>query len=138
MDSLNNHDSGSEDLDKPIPIDDLDKPIPFDDESDVKTSRPPLGSGGGGAAKVPAVGPSRRPIGPIAKKAVEKIVSTNRITGVKTFLAKLHIGSIDFIDQQINDWLKDNPSVNIKRTNTATGMVTGKTTEPHVIVTVWY
>lgn len=138
MDSLNNRDSGNEDLDKPIPIDDLDKPIPFDNESDVKPSRSPSGSGGGGVTKMPAVGPSSRPIGPIAKKTAEKIVSTDRITGVKTFLAKLHVGSIDFIDQQIREWLKNNPGVAIKRTNTTTGMVVGKKTEPHIIVTVWY
>jgi len=139
MDNLNKSNSGDKDLDKPIPFEkDANKPIPFDNSSGVSTSRLPSSSGSGGTTKTPPVGAASAPMKPIAKKPEVKPVSTDRITGVKTFLAKLHIGSIDFIDQQINEWLKDNPGVAIKRTNTATGMITGKTTEPHIIVTVWY
>ena len=117
----------------------MDKPIPLDDGSKAGSSRSTSGSQGGVTAKTPTASSAARPIiGPTAKKTEGKVISTDKIAGVKTFLAKLHIGSIDFVDQQINDWLKDNPGITIKRTNTATGMVTGKTTEPHIIVTVWY
>ena len=62
----------------------------------------------------------------------------DRITGCKTFFTKLHPGAIDFLDEQINQWLKDNPAVIIKMTNTTTGEVQGKKTEANILMTVWY
>ena len=35
-------------------------------------------------------------------------------------------------------WLRENPDVVVKRTNTATGMVVGKKTEPNIIITILY
>jgi hypothetical protein len=61
-----------------------------------------------------------------------------RITGCKTFFAKLHVGAIEFLDEQISTWLKDNPSIVIKFANTTTGEIQGKKTEPNILVTVWY
>jgi hypothetical protein len=61
-----------------------------------------------------------------------------RITGIRTFYAKLHAGAISFLDEQIINWLKDNPNIVIKRTNVVTGDLVGKNTEPNIIVTVWY
>jgi hypothetical protein len=58
--------------------------------------------------------------------------------GVKTFFTKLHAGAIEFLDEQITNWLKDNPGITIKRTNTVTGEIQGTKTEPNIIVTVWY
>jgi hypothetical protein len=94
--------------------------------------------GGAGTTKAPAepAGPS---VKPTAKAPTEKVLSSpDRITGVKTFFTKLHAGAIDFLDEQINNWLKGNPDITIKRTNTVTGMVIGKKSEPNIIVTVWY
>jgi hypothetical protein len=59
-------------------------------------------------------------------------------TGVKTFFTKLHTGAIDFLDEQITNWLKQNPGIIIKQTNTTVGEVQGKKTEPNIIITVWY
>ena len=73
-----------------------------------------------------------------AKPTKKKVVSVERITGAKTFCTKLHEGSIEFIDERIKDWLAKNPGIVVKRTNTATGIVTGKKAEPNLIVTVWY
>lgn len=138
MDNLDgNKLPGSEDLDKPIPLDDdLDKPIPLDDDADTgqtNVSHSPLNLGGiGAAAAKPTV--SR----PATAQPAEKAVSGDRITGVKTFFTKLHPGAMDFLDGQINNWLKANPGVVIKRTNIATGEVQAKKTEPNIIITVWY
>jgi len=123
--------SGNKDLNKPIPFDDdLNKPIPFDDgDTKMGVSHSPLNLSGGAAVKVPA---------PTTKERGEKIVSSDRITGVKTFFTKLHPGAIEFLTEQINDWLKANPGIDIKRTNTTTGNVVGKKTEPNIIVMVWY
>ena len=66
------------------------------------------------------------------------IVTQARITGVKTFYAKLHGGSITFLDEQITNWLKDNPNITIKCTNIVVGDIVAKNTEPNLIVTIWY
>lgn len=120
---------------EPAPFDD-ENPIPFDDDpSDTGVSHAPLTLGGESIAEAPKIEMPK----PMAKKPTEKIVSSSdRITGVRTFFTKLHAGSIDFLDGQISNWLKQNPGVEIKRTNTVTGPVAGKKTEPNIIVTVWY
>ncbi len=126
----------SQDLNEPIPLDkDFDKPIPFDDAgtSETGVSHSPLDLGGG-TAKVPKIEVPK----PVAKKPAEKIVSTDRIVGVKTFFTKLHPGAMNFLDEQITTWLKNNPGVTIKRTNIVTGQVQAKKTEPNIVITVWY
>jgi hypothetical protein len=120
--------------DEPISIDD-EKTIPFDnDPGGTGVSHAPLTLGGEGTAETPQI---KMPT-PVAKKPAEKIVSSDRITGVKTFFTKLHAGSIDFLNEQIRAWLKENPGVVVKRTDTVTGMVAAKKTEPNLIITVWY
>jgi hypothetical protein len=64
--------------------------------------------------------------------------SPDRITHIKTFFTKLHAGSLEFLDQQINIWLKANPGIVIKKTNTAVGEVVAKKTEQNLVITVWY
>ena len=114
-------------------------PIPFDsvNQKEKGVSHAPLDLGGGSAG--PATRPQKIDV-PKApeKKPAGKLVSTERVTGVKTFFTKLHAGALDFLDEQITDWLKANPDITVKRTNTATGEVVGKKTEPNIIVTVWY
>ena len=127
---------GNENLDAPIPFDeDLDKPIPFDDTS---VSHSPLTLGGGGPVESPKIKAAPQLTRPAEKKPQEKIVSSDRITGIKTFFAKLHPGAIEFLDEQISNWLKKNPGVTIKRTNVTTGDIQAKKTEPNLIITVWY
>lgn len=142
MDNFDSHKlSGNEELDKPVPLDDdSDKPIPFDDDtSQTKVSHSPLNLGGGGEASVakPVV---EKPIveKPTVEKPVEKKASADRITGVKTFFTKLHPGAMEFLDEQIQKWLRENPGVSIKLTNTTVGEVQAKKTEPNIIITVWY
>jgi len=122
------------------PSEDRNAPIPFDDDdkSGASVSHSPLNLGGGGTTEAPKVEAAPHLAKPDAKKPAEKVVSTERITGVKTFFTKLHAGAIDFLDEQITKWLKDNPGITIKRTNTVTGEVQGKKTEPNIIVTIWY
>jgi len=154
-----------EDLGKPISLDDLDKPIPPGGAGPVKAnvSHTPLNLGGPPAATVPPAGrvaspapPAGRvaapatpaaPAAPVAqvqmpKGAISppapKVVSSARITGVKTFFTKLHPGAIEFLDEQICMWLKGNPGVSIKQTNVTTGLVQSKKTEPNILITVWY
>ena len=106
------------------PIDPNDAPIPFDDSNDLSDT---------GISHIP-VNAGTSGIG----KEAKKIVSSDRITGVKTFCTKLHVGSIGFIDERVNSWLTENPGILVKRTNSVTGMVIGKKTEPYIIVSIWY
>ena len=132
---------GNENLNQPIPPDkNLDKPIPFDDgTSSASVSPSPLTLGGGGTAKAPQPAmPKIEVPKPALQKVEEKKTSTSRVSGVKTFFTKLHPGALDFLDEQITKWLKDNPGVVIKRTNTVTGEIQAKKTEPNIIITIWY
>ena len=110
---------------------DADKSIPFD-EGKVEVSHSPLNLGGGAAGAVEA---EERPV---IQDTGKKVSWPDRITGAKTFFAKLHAGAIEFLDEQICTWLRDNPGVSIKRTNVVVGDVAAKKTEPNMIVTVWY
>jgi len=132
---------GNENLDAPIPFDeDPDKPIPFDDvnTSETGVSHSPLTLGGGGPVEAPKIKAAPQLTRPAEKKPQEKIVSSDRITGIRTFFTKLHPGAMEFLDEQIGNWLKKNPGVTIKRTNTTTGEVQAKKTEPNIIITIWY
>jgi len=137
MDNFDKNNFGSQDFNEPIPLDDdFDKPIPFDDAGmrETSVSHSPLDLGGSDVAEVPKIEVPK----PVASKPGEKMASTDRITGVKTFFTKLHPGAMNFLDEQITKWLNENPHVTIKRTNIVTGEVQAKKTEPNIIITVWY
>lgn len=133
---MDNFDISNLNFNESIPLNnDLDKPIPFDDgASETSVSHSPLSLGGNETKEIPRIEVSR----PIVKKPAQQIVSTDRITGVKTFFARLHPGAMEFLDDQITVWLKENPGVVVKRTNITTGEVQAKKTEPNIIITVWY
>jgi len=136
MDNFNSSNPLSDNFNQPIPLDkDVDKPIPFDDAgtSEASVSHSPLDLGGSGTAELPKIEVPK----PVVKEA-EKVVSTDRIVGVKTFFTKLHPGAINFLDEQITKWLKENPGVTIKRTNIVTGQIQAKKTEPNIIISIWY
>ncbi len=143
MDDLDISNFEMQDLDEPIP---LDGPIPFDSigPSESGVSHAPLDLGGGGAAAAPkAAAPKPVAAKPSVStltggKSTGKLVSGDRIVGVKTFFTKLHGGAIAFLEEQIARWLKDNPGIIVKRTNVVTGDVVGKKTEPNIIITIWY
>lgn len=134
----------------PIPFDDSDPPV-----SASPVSRRPLTLGTNGSPKPqaaarpqasaprpvprPAPRPASAQAGAVSKK-VALAVSDNapRITGLKTFYTKLHPGALDFIDEQVAEWLKAHPSVQIKQTNVTVGEVQAKKTEPNIILSIWF
>jgi hypothetical protein len=95
--------------------------------------RPTAAAPAAATAAVPTAAPR-----PVAARPAAAANGSDRITGCKTFFTKLHPGAIDFLDEQINQWLKDNPAVVIKMTNTSVGEVQGKKTEANILLTVWY
>ena len=144
MDNLgNSHLAGSDNLDKPIPFDDgLDKQPPLSSgpaSGSPGVSRAPLNLGGGGNTATPRPAPKIATSTPItAGKPTQRITSTERITGLKTFFTKLHPGAMEFLDDQVNTWLKENPDIHVKHTNITTGEVQAKKTEPNIIICLWY
>ncbi len=56
---------------------------------------------------------------------------------VKTFHSKLTDDALGYIDTQINEWLDENPTYEVKFVSTTIGTFTGKTKEPHLICQVW-
>jgi hypothetical protein len=130
MDNLN--------VNKPASEKDPNEPIPWDN-ANTSVSHSPLNLGGSRPSTPPPPSPPPPATSPTIKKVGARMASSpDRITGMKTFFAKLHVGSMEFIDEQISNWLKENPGVVVKHTNTTTGMVVSKVTEPNLIVTVWY
>jgi hypothetical protein len=130
---------------KNSPKDGLNAPIPFDDDdsNDRSVSHSPLNLGGTSPVEVPKAEPAAKPqvpkpSAPAAKVSAGGAASPERITGIRTFFTKLHAGAINFLDEQITNWLKGNPDIVIKRTNVVTGEIQGKKTEPNIIITVWY
>lgn len=109
----------------PNPFDDRPT-IPFDDSDDLPVKKPSEAAKMDVSAK------------PASKPSGQGLLSADKITGVKTFFTKLHIGAIAFLDDQITDWLTKNPGVVVKRTNITSGTVVGKLAEPSLIITVWY
>lgn len=136
MDNINSSNFGGQSFNDPIPLDeDLNKPIPLDDIGiGGGVSHSPLDLGGSSPVELPKIDVP----GSTVKKPVGKVVSGDRITGVKTFFTKLHPGAINFLDEQITNWLAQNPEVIIKRTNIVTGEIQAKKTDPNIIITVWY
>ncbi|MGD9109590.1 MAG: hypothetical protein PVG93_01500 [Phycisphaerales bacterium] len=125
-------------------------PIPFDDSddgsSDNQVSHAPLDLGGGASpapaapkpAPAPAPAPAPTQAVSLGKTASAPAASEARITGVKIFFTKLHAGALDFLGEQITEWLKKNPGIVVKRTNAVVGEVASKKTEPNLVITVWY
>lgn len=139
-----------------------DKPLKIDLGSPAApanggVSRKPLNLGGGAAPPPATKAPAPPKVGTPAPPApATKISYTgpaegpkgnagggghsegSKITSVKTFFTKLHQGSVIFMDEQIGEWLKSHPDVEIKRTNVVVGDVVAKKTEPNIIVMIWY
>lgn len=140
MDNLGNSNHPVNNVENPTPA---DKPIPLGSPpagDAPSVSRAPLNLGGAG--KAPATAPAAAPKAavptPIRRPVGEPVAVSRRITGVKTFFTKLHPGALEFMDDQINVWLKEHPEICIKHTNITTGEVQAKKTEPNIIITVWY
>jgi hypothetical protein len=58
-------------------------------------------------------------------------------THVRSFHCKLNTESLDYMDQQINEWLDSHPDYEVKMVTSAVGEWTGKIKEPAFIISVW-
>jgi hypothetical protein len=82
-------------------------------------------------------------LGSVGRKHEETWKRSPNVTGqgaihVKTFHGKLNNESLDFLDQQINEWLDAHPQYEVKLVSSNVGDWTGKTgREPNLIVQLW-
>jgi hypothetical protein len=59
-------------------------------------------------------------------------------TRCRTFHSKLSEAAIDFMTNQMNDWLEENNEIVVKFATSTIGMFEGKHTDPNIIITVFY
>lgn len=64
--------------------------------------------------------------------------STEGATRCRSFHAKLSEPALEFMNNQINDWVDANPGIVIKFATSTIGTFEGKHAEPNLIVTVFY
>ncbi len=128
MDNFESNNSDDQNFNDSIPLDNSS------DTGETGVSHTPLDLGGSKAVEIPKVNVTKQAV----TKPTENVISTERIVGVRTFFTKLHAGAINFLDEQITEWLKKNPDIKIKRTNVTVGEIQAKKTEPNILITVWY
>ena len=56
---------------------------------------------------------------------------------VRTFVTKLRLDAIEYLDAQINEWLDEHPEYEVKFVTTTVGQLVGKHTEDALFVNVW-
>ncbi len=118
-------------------------PTPLEGSSGPETevSHAPLNLGGeNDSSPAPAAksAPSAKPTSKRAARLQASVTPGDRITGVRIFFTKLHAGALDFLSEQITEWLKNNPNIAVKHTNITVGEIAAKKTEANLIITVWY
>jgi hypothetical protein len=72
---------------------------------------------------------------PFARPLARSGVGASRC---RTFHSKLSDEAVRHLDQQINEWLEQNPDIEIKFSTSTVGVWSGKHAEPNLIVTVFY
>lgn len=56
---------------------------------------------------------------------------------VRTFVSKLRLDAIEHMDEQINQWLDQNPEYEVKMVCSTIGILTGKLREEALFMSVW-
>jgi len=59
-------------------------------------------------------------------------------TRCRTFHSKLSEAAIDFMTNQINEWLDENENIVVKFSSSTIGLFEGKHTDPNIIITLFY
>ncbi len=59
-------------------------------------------------------------------------------TRCRSFHGKLTDAALSFMDNQINEWIDNNPDIEIKFVASSIGVFEGKHSEPHLILTLFY
>ena len=57
---------------------------------------------------------------------------------MKLFHSRLSPNAMEYMEDSINEWLDENPDVEVKFSESTVGVVEGKKSESHILITVWY
>lgn len=57
---------------------------------------------------------------------------------IRSFHGRLSTQGLEYMDNQINEWLDQHAEVEIKQVTTSVGIFEGKMREPALIVNIWY
>ena len=57
---------------------------------------------------------------------------------VRSFHGRLSAQGLEYMDNQINEWLDHNPDIEVKFVSSVVGVFEGKMREPAVILNLWY
>ena len=57
---------------------------------------------------------------------------------VRSFRGRLSDQGLEYMDNQINEWLDEHPEIEIKFATSTVGVFEGKMREPAMILTMWY
>ena len=114
-----------------------DEPISIEPDADDEAPISLAEGGPSGARAVRALGGASA-----ADKRTSKFSRSLNVTGqgatrCRIFRSKIAIASLDFMENQINEWL-DSDQIEIKHVGHVIGTMEGKRPEPNLIVTVWY
>ncbi len=116
-----------------IPIDSADLESLEEDLEPIEMAESPMDSNPG-ESKIRTFGPMSKKLARW-KRAPKKTGSG--ATHVKTFVAKLRMDAIDHLDEQINQWLDENPDYEVKFVSQSVGPLKGKTIEEALFLCVW-
>lgn len=127
------------------PGEDEDDPLlmaePLEDEKDQEEEPIQLVDMGGEQVDsgIRAFGAAAGGLGQKQRKAYDR---TPNVTGegavrCRLFHSKLHAGSLEHMEEQINDWI-DDEAIEVKHVGHVVGTMEGKRAEPNLIVMVWY
>ncbi len=94
----------------------------------------------------PAARPAGAPAAPVvpigaahgASQFRRPLTRGENATRCRTFHGKLGEGAIQFLNDQINEWVDGNPDVEIKFATSSVGVFEGKHSEPHLFLTIFY
>jgi hypothetical protein len=57
---------------------------------------------------------------------------------VRSFHGRLSAQGLEYMDNQINEWLDQHPDVEVKQVTSNVGIFEGKMREPALILNIWY
>ncbi|MFK7883997.1 MAG: hypothetical protein AB8F26_07440 [Phycisphaerales bacterium] len=126
---------------KPTPASEPQEDLSLDDTLPIDVSDAPVPvAPGSGEAAAPKIRTFEQRLG--AGRHEDKWARTPNVTGsgaihVKSFHCRLTGDSLEFLDQQINEWLDAHPQYEVKMVTTGIGTWSGKLKEPNMIVNVW-
>ncbi len=112
------------------PAPEEDEPLTLIDDEEVGTLAGDIKAFGGAASKM----------GKAHKDDFRRSVhrSESGATRCRIFHSKLASTSLEYMEGQINDWLDSSDDIDVKQVGHVIGDMTGKKTEPNLIVMVWY